>query len=320
MPAGTGHQPMRLSDPGRDAFSKSPVSTHRSALIIKSILNDQAQCHRSSGSAVEDLFSRRGKMPPGPKAKDVLNRLDSLVAGGVQDVSPLEYNGILKPKTCQLQTGCKKKNIRFADKQMQEIIGWDGGKENYGTSSSDSSDEERERTNISKVTKNEELTAEERNVINLTRKNTSYNAHAPNLLQDVPPEKHPTLAFDKVTADKNKLSPPLITVRPFTNNHSPGKVNKVHPMINGEVVKSVKDPKPKSEELMHYNIDSLTSRQVNKVCSDKLNSDGSSENPSSPSGSDGESSISSVKNSCIAFCAAFDASVIVNSSAFCNRV
>ena len=106
-------------------FNKSPMSTQKSYSIKKNF-TDHDQAFRSSGSAIEDLFSKKkGKMSPNLKGKDVLNRLDSLVAGDKQEVTS-ECKGILKQKSTQLNTRRKKRHIRFPDsKKIQEIIGWD---------------------------------------------------------------------------------------------------------------------------------------------------------------------------------------------------
>ena len=66
--------------------------------------------------------------------------------------------------------------------------------------------------------------------MNLTKKNTTFNSHAPNLSHDTPPE--PTV---KLGQDKKHTS--VVSVKPFVKEHVPGKVNLVSPMINGELVK-----------------------------------------------------------------------------------
>jgi len=65
-------------------------------------------------------------------------------------------------------------------------------------------------------------------VLNLTRKNTTFNSHAPNLTVDGPV---------RLGCGENK-SPPLVTVRPFVRDPVPGKVHAVSPMRNGDVVTS----------------------------------------------------------------------------------
>ena len=85
--------------------------------------------------------------------------------------------------------------------------------------------------------KDDEMTVEEKNVLNQTRKNTTFNSHAPNLSVEGPPA-----ALAKPLrlgcAESKKGPAPLITVRPFVREHTPGKVNMVSPMRNGEVVTS----------------------------------------------------------------------------------
>ena len=281
---------------GKDTkFKKSPMSIPKS-YSVKCAINDH-ESYRSSGSAIEDLFSRKKvKVPPGIKpglkGKDVLNRLDSLLAGDSQDVSS-EHKGILKQKPNQGNTRSKKKHIRFPDpKKLHKIIGWDGGEEYYGASSTsgDSSDEEEKRPAISKSFRNEELTIEERNVINLTRKNTSYNSHAPNLLKDNPTSGLELLPNTFALGSKTK-SPPLVLVRPFTTNSSPGKVNKVQPMINGEIVNSYEKQATKfiEDSKLNTDIDQVQNELRNDPITDKLNSDGGSCESSSPPLSEGES-------------------------------
>ena len=63
----------------------------------------------------------------------------------------------------------------------------------------------------------------------MTRKNTMFNSHAPNLKERVPPPQ--------VKLGQEKKHTPVISVRPFVREQTPGKVNMVSPMINGEVVK-----------------------------------------------------------------------------------
>ena len=177
MPAEMECEGQRLIESAKVSdFKKSPVIASKS-YSIKKIMTEHEQPYRSSGSAIEDLFSKKkGKMSPNLKGKDVLNRLDSLVAGDKQEVT-LECKGILKQKSTQLNSRRKKRHIRFPDsKKIQEIIGWDGGEEYNGASSSasgESSDEEDQKNIVSKSIRNEELTTEERNVINITRRNTS---------------------------------------------------------------------------------------------------------------------------------------------------
>ena len=101
-------------------FKKSPASNIKS-YSLKNNFTDHEQPYRSSGSAIEDLFSKKkGKMSPNMRGKDVLNRLDSLVAGDKQEVTS-ECKGILKQKSTQLNPRRKKRSIRFPDsKKIQE--------------------------------------------------------------------------------------------------------------------------------------------------------------------------------------------------------
>ena len=74
-----------------------------------------------------------------------------------------------------------------------------------------------------------EMTTEEKNMLNVTRQNTSFNSRPHNLNPEAP-----RLGVDKKVT-------PLITVRPFghrndTNTSAP--INKVSPMKNGELVEA----------------------------------------------------------------------------------
>ena len=74
-----------------------------------------------------------------------------------------------------------------------------------------------------------EMTTEEKNMLNMTRQNTSFNSRPHNLNPEAP-----RLGVDKKVT-------PLITVRPFghrndTNTSTP--INKVSPMKNGELVEA----------------------------------------------------------------------------------
>ena len=73
------------------------------------------------------------------------------------------------------------------------------------------------------------MTLEEKNVLNLTRQNTTFNTHAQNLNGSAEPAPLLRLGVDKKVT-------PLITVRPFGMRNSEKAINKVQPMINGEVV------------------------------------------------------------------------------------
>ena len=86
--------------------------------------------------------------------------------------------------------------------------------------------------------KDEEMTIEEKNILNMTRKNTTFNSHAPNLSVDEPKPV-------RLGCNENKSSAPLITVRPFVRDSNPGKVHVVSPMRNGEVVTSFSSDPPR---------------------------------------------------------------------------
>ena len=277
-------------------FKKSPVIASKSYSIKKN-MTEHEQPYRSSGSAIEDLFSKKkGKMSPNLTGKDVLNRLDSLVAGDKQEVT-LECKGILKQKSTQLNSRRKKRHIRFPDsKKIQEIIGWDGGEEYNGASSSESgesSDEEDQKNIVSKSIRNEELTTEERNVINITRRNTSYNAHAPNLLKDNPKSNLALSPPSHGLGMGKTKTPPLVIVSPFASKQSPEKVNKVQSIIKEKIVQSSEKQEKKIGPLKSQTNSVVQTPSINKaeMVRDKLNSDGGSNDSSSPSSSsDGESS------------------------------
>ena len=299
MPAEMENGGKSISDLGKNvAFKKSPASIPK-AYSIKSSLYDHKHNYKSSGSAIEDLFSKkRDRMSPMLRGKDVLNRLDILVAGDMQEETT-KYKGILKQHSKKANSRVKKRHIRFPDsKKLQEIIGWDGGEEyNFASSSTsgDSSDEEDIKPNRVKTSRNEELTAEERNVVNLTRRNTSYNAHAPNLLKDNPVpnlELNPSFALG---SGKTK-SPPLVTVRPFTSNSSPGKVNKVRSMMNGEAVQFGVKANIKPDAIVNDKKEPLSNKYKKDTIVHALNSDGGSNESSSPPVSDVEASISPDQN------------------------
>ena len=119
----------------------------------------------------------------------------------------------------------KKRGITFPDyEELQEIIGY-GGDIYYS-----SDDEDAKEPDVKPDTDySEELSQEERNVLNITKKNTSFNSHPQNL-KDPSSSPLPKLGVDKKHT-------PIISVRPFVREHTPGKVNMVSPMINGEIVK-----------------------------------------------------------------------------------
>ena len=82
------------------------------------------------------------------------------------------------------------------------------------------------------------MSLEEKTVLNQTRKNTTFNSHAPNLSVEGPAAALLPKPLRLGCAESKKGPAPLITVRPFVREHTPGKVNMVSPMRNGEVVTS----------------------------------------------------------------------------------
>ena len=168
------------------------------------------------------------------KKKDVLNRLDSLLQQEEEDDYKRgagDSNGFSGTTVAAAAGGRKKaRSIRFADDdELHEIIGYS---ERY--SDGDDSDEAdgelnfRRRRNCDRDDDGDDvpLTVEERNVINITKKNTNFNAHAQNLLGGalrLGDKRH-------VSADDGPL---LVTVRPFSSRAAAepsfAKVNKVCP-------------------------------------------------------------------------------------------
>ena len=111
-----------------------------------------------------------------------------------------------------------------------------------------------------------------------TKKNTTFNSHAQNLKEAAPP------APVKLGAEKKHT--PVISVRPFVRDPTPGKVNLVAPMINGElVVKKTEmkqsSGKPASNGLMRkLSHDDSGRGEIKSMKTDSLGSDGSTENSS----------------------------------------
>ena len=113
--------------------------------------------------------------------EDVLTRLDTLLGSpsGPDSVNSNTSStsstpsSILKTSPSQSQ---QKKSLRFREEtQLQEVIGY-GGEESCNSSDSEGEMETEKSEDII-----EELTVEEKNVLNLTRQNTTFNAHAQNL-------------------------------------------------------------------------------------------------------------------------------------------
>ena len=238
----TSAQPGKLSDCGGDA-SSSPTTSKTAGGDLKLRHNNnsssEALCSSLSGDDKFSLPPEINRMKDASTAHDVIERLDSLVLG--TPLSSLEdevwsqasgsssksggKNGILKDAKRDRSVADKKRSITFPDyEELQEIIGY-GGDMYY-----DSDDENtKERRSVrSENDPSEELTQEERNVQNITKKNTSFNSRPQNL-KDPSSSPVPKLGVDKKHT-------PIISVRPFVREHTPGKVNMVSPMINGEVV------------------------------------------------------------------------------------
>ena len=226
----TSAQPSNLSDGSGDGSSSSAT------------LSGDINISPSSSLSGDDKFSlppEINRMKDASPAQDVIERLDRLVLGtplsSLEDEvssqasgsssKSISKNGILKDAKRDRSVADKKRSITFPDyEELQEIIGY-GGDMYY-----DSDDENtKERRSVrSENDPSEELTQEERNVQNITKKNTSFNSRPQNL-KDPSSSPVPKLGVDKKHT-------PIISVRPFVREHTPGKVNMVSPMINGEVV------------------------------------------------------------------------------------
>ena len=175
----------------------------------------------------------------------------------------------------------KKRGITFPDyEELQEIIGY-GGDIYYS-----SDDEDAKEPDVKPDTDySEELSQEERNVLNITKKNTSFNSHPQNL-KDPSSSPLPKLGVDKKHT-------PIISVRPFVREHTPGKVNMVSPMINGEIVTTRNNTKKEVPKLSQVESKILGSvkkldkddsggrGEIKLIKKDNLGSDGSTENSSS---------------------------------------
>ena len=232
---------------------------------------------------------------------DVIERLDSLVLGtplssleadlcsqasGASSMSSSGKSGILKDSNRDRSSPDKKRGITFPDyEELQEIIGY-GGDMYYSSDEEDAKEPDGKSDNSDY---SEELTQEERNVMNITKKNTSFNSHPQNL-KDPSSSPAPKLGVDKKHT-------PIISVRPFVREHTPGKVNKVSPMINGEVVNNRNNgkdnlaTKPLDNKLFgsvkRFDKEEGSGRGEVKMINkkDSLGSDGSTENSSSDSDS-----------------------------------
>ena len=238
---------------------------------------------RSLGDSVETPGTMKDSI-----TADVIERLDSLVlgtplqspeSGGNEASSGVQ--GILK-STDRDRSEDKSRRITFPDyEELQEIIGY-GGDMYYSSDDEDAKDEPDVREPASTLP--DEMTPEERNVISMTKKNTSFNSHAPNL-KDPSSSPAPRLGVDKKHT-------PIVSVRPFVREQKPGKVNMVSPMINGELVNSrgVKDSSA-SPSRFGSSVRKLVEGEegsrgeAKTMKQDSLGSDGSTENSSSDSDS-----------------------------------
>lgn len=134
------------------------------------------------------------------KAPDVLTRLDSLLRDK-NDTIVIKKDSGSKKSGGILKTGKaskNKKSLRFPDNEdLHEIIGYGGDMAQFVSDDED----EVERKTKSEMEMDTELTVEERNWLNLTKKNTSFNSKAENLCgKDVAPVR---LGAEKKAVRKN---------------------------------------------------------------------------------------------------------------------
>ena len=121
--------------------------------------------------------------------EDVLTRLDTLLTSPSPSLEAESGPTSTTSSTCSstpssiLKTtngNNKKKSIRFREEtDLQEVIGF-GGEDNLNSSSSDEEDLPT-KSKFDDFPAAEEMTIEEKNVLNLTRQNTTFNTHAQNL-------------------------------------------------------------------------------------------------------------------------------------------
>ena len=241
----------------------------KSAALVKSALmtSSAVASPRPATSPLEDLFfSNKNKMvAPGGAGKasgivapmgggDVLTRLDSLVSGGS---SP--HRGILKSKDTPPRLPGRT-SIRFPEDpdQITEVIGY-GGDENYDTSSDEddavsfkdkmdrfkngggSGSNNKSSKSISGNNQLEEITQEEKDIMQITRKNTTFNSVSKNLLE--PPKAK--LKFTKSDPLKtSSKAAPLVTVRPFGGSSDEKSIK---PLVKKTLVTtSFSNPEPLS--------------------------------------------------------------------------
>ena len=148
-----------------------------------------------------------------------MTRLDTLLTSQNCDSGPNSVNSSTSSnsstpssilKTPEKES--KKKSLRFREeKELQEVIGY-GGEDNLDCSSSSEDEDVGETPLTSSKSKGteeytEELTVEEKNVLNLTRQNTTFNTHAQNLNTETSNGPPPLL---RLGVDKKVT--PIITV------------------------------------------------------------------------------------------------------------
>ena len=271
---------------GQDSLTELQAGSGRYQTVV---VGSSPHCSRQVGRwndtalGCNSVTSSAGEMTtplPG-----VIERLDSLVLGtspltsldsgnpaAAADSGPESPPGPGGPggilKEAGRERARSKRGITFPDyEELQEIIGY-GGDMYYSSEEEEAAEPERKSDNDY----SEELTQEERNVLNITKKNTSFNSHPQNL-------KDPTGSpVPKLGVDKKHT--PVISVRPFVREHTPGKVNMVSPMINGELV----TPKSQQNSIKKLEKDEGGGRgEMKSNKQDSLGSDGSTENSSSDS-------------------------------------
>ena len=146
--------------------------------------------------------------------EDVLTRLDTLLGGSPSLDSNASStsstpSSILKTSPSSSQ---QKKSLRFREEtQLQEVIGY-GGEESCASSDSEG-EMETEKSTDDII---EELTVEEKNVLNLTRQNTTFNAHAQNLNTETNNAPLLRLGVDKKVTPIITVSSIFLALHPCT--------------------------------------------------------------------------------------------------------
>eukprot|EP00095_Tigriopus_kingsejongensis_P012209 maker-scaffold927_size80360-snap-gene-0.17 protein:Tk12209 transcript:maker-scaffold927_size80360-snap-gene-0.17-mRNA-1 annotation:"flocculation protein flo11 isoform x1" len=170
-----------------------------------------------------------------PDSSWVVSEYTATMASRSKSSSPVPVKGILRVRPNGPCDTTLKKGIRFPEngEEMYEIIGFGGRAEEVGSDDDDDSDDEPLSLGGGTKPGDEPPTPEERNVLNLTQKNTLFNSKAENLCD--------AGQAVRLGAEK-KASPPLITVQPFVSVQPPGRVSRVSPRISelmGPTVTSV---------------------------------------------------------------------------------